>query len=535
MIELAGVCVRYDDAPADTLHEVDLRIGEGEFVLVAGPTGSGKSTLLGLLNGHVPHFTGGTVTGSVLIGGRSTRTHRPRDLAELVGVVGQDPARGFVTDRVTDELVYTMESLALPPAAMRRRLADILDLLGLAGLRDRRLATLSGGQQQRVAIGAALTAHPRVLVLDEPTSALDPASAEGVLSVLSRLVHDLAITVVLAEHRLERVIGEVDAMVLVHGDGRVGSGSPAQVMRDAPVFPPVVELGRWAGWDPLPLTVREARRRSAPLRAALPAVAPDRPAGGEPLLVATDLVGGYHRDEPVLGPVTLSLAAGESVALMGRNGAGKSTLLWTAAGAMERIAGSVRVTGADPAGLDADRRRRSVTLVPQQPSDLLYRTSVGAELAQADRDCDAPAGTTAATLDRLEPGIDPAAHPRDLSEGQRLALVLAIQLTAAAPVLLLDEPTRGLDYAAKHRLTALLAELTAAGRAVLIASHDVEFVAGCCRRVLILADGQVVDDGPAATVLTASPTYAPQVAKVVAPATILSVAEVAALLPEGIS
>ena len=262
MIELRGVGVTYAGASRPSLRDVDLRIEEGELVLIVGPTGSGKSTLLRTLNGLVPHFSGGTLTGSVVVGGRDTRAHRPRDLADLVGFVVQDPTSAFVTDTVEDEIAYGMETLGVEPTAMRRRLEETLDIMGLAELRDRSLRELSGGQQQRVSIAAVLAAGPRVLVLDEPTSALDPVAAEEVLSALHRLVHDLGYTVVLAEHRLERVVQHADRIVLVR-DGVVSAPlDPAEAMALSPVHPPIVELGRRMGWSPLPLTIRDARRRS---------------------------------------------------------------------------------------------------------------------------------------------------------------------------------------------------------------------------------------------------------------------------------
>jgi energy-coupling factor transport system ATP-binding protein len=184
MIEFENVSITYDGAAAPVLCDVTLEVPEGELCLVVGSTGSGKSTLLGAVNGLVPHFTGGRLAGRVRVAGRDTRDHPPRELADVVGVVAQNPAATFVADTVEDELAYTMESLALPPDVMRRRVEDTLDLLGLVDLRDRSVSTLSGGQAQRVAIGAVLTAHPRVLVLDEPTSALDPAAAEDVLAAV---------------------------------------------------------------------------------------------------------------------------------------------------------------------------------------------------------------------------------------------------------------------------------------------------------------------------------------------------------------
>ncbi|MDR1077342.1 MAG: energy-coupling factor ABC transporter ATP-binding protein, partial [Propionibacteriaceae bacterium] len=219
MIRFSDVTFTHSGADRPTLVGVDLTVPEGEFALVAGRTGVGKSTLLGAVNGHVPHFTGGRLAGRVEVAGLDTRQHQPRDLARLVGVVGQNPLTGFVTDSVEEELAYGMEQLGVAPAVMRARVEETLDLLGIADLRQRLLRTLSGGQQQRVAIGSVLAAGARVLVLDEPTSALDPTSAEEVLAALLRLVHDLGVTCLIAEHRLERVAEYADRMVLLTGGG----------------------------------------------------------------------------------------------------------------------------------------------------------------------------------------------------------------------------------------------------------------------------------------------------------------------------
>jgi energy-coupling factor transport system ATP-binding protein len=384
-----------------------------------------------------------------------------------------------------------------------------------------------------------LTTHPKVLVLDEPTSALDPGAAEEVLAALQRLVHDLGVTVLLAEHRLERVVQYADRVVVVPGDGApLVVGSPADVMVSAPVAPPVVELGRLAGWSPLPLTVRDARRAAGPLRERLAPLVDEAArrsrsalhvVDGDPALSTSDVVV-RHGSVPALRGVTLTADRGEIVAVMGRNGAGKSTLLNTLVGLHVPHSGSVAVGGAAPATLRGRELVRRVGLVPQEPTDLLVADRVGEECAAGDRDCGVVAGTTRAMLDRLAPGIDDATHPRDLSEGQRLALALAIVLAAGPPVLLLDEPTRGLDYAAKRRLTEVLAERAAAGVAVLLSSHDVEFVAGCAARVIVLADGDLVADGTARDVLVASPVFAPQVAKVLHPLELLTVDAVRAAL-----
>ncbi|MEO3751063.1 ATP-binding cassette domain-containing protein [Streptomyces sp. B6B3] len=602
MITFEQVSVTYHQAARPTLRDVELHVEEGELCLVAGRTGTGKSTLLGAVNGLVPRFTGGRLAGRVSVAGRTTQSHAPQEFAHLVGVVGQDPLAGFVTDTVEEELAYGMEQLAVPAETMRKRVEETLDLLGIAELRHRPLRTLSGGQQQRVAIGAVLTAHPAVLVLDEPTSALDPTAAEEVLAAVLRLVHDLGTTVLVAEHRMERVLQYADRLLYLPGDGTVRAGPPAELVDAADVAPPVVELGRAAGWYPLPLSVRDARRHAPALRDRLAGAEPPQPwtvtdtirqvarpaddaPGGAPTgpsrvsastvepdaagsarwdtdrsrtPLGTSRPGRGHRTPAVVGSggshdtalraervtvvhgdvvavreVSLVLWPGRVTALMGRNGSGKSSLLWALQGSGPRRSGRVDVAGDDPGGLPPHRARARVGLVPQTAADLLYLQTVDAECAQADRESDAGPGTCRALLDRLAPGLPGDRHPRDLSEGQRLALVLAVQLTAAPGVVLLDEPTRGLDYHAKGALGGTLRELAEDGRSVMVATHDVEFVAAVADRVVVLAEGETVADGPTADVVCASPGFAPQVAKILRPAPWLTPDQVAHALAAG--
>ncbi len=502
MIRLEGVTFHYPGQESPTLQRVDLAIGEGELCLVTGATGSGKSTLLATVNGLVPRFTGGTLTGRVEVGGRATSDHSVADLAGIVGYVAQDPVRGFVAERVEEELAWGMEQLGVAPEVMRVRVEEVLDLLGIADLRDVPVTELSGGQQQRVAIGAVLAMHPQVLVLDEPTSALDPGAAEEVLSAVTRLVHDLGLTVLMAEHRLERVVQYADRVAHVGPGGTVVHGPAQEVMATSSVVPPVVELGRAAGWSPLPLSVRDARRHAPDLRRRLdgppPTAAPSRLPG-----VAVRGLTVRYGEVTAVRDLDIDVAAGEVTAVMGRNGSGKSSLFWA-------IHGSGNATGdvASP---------RPVALVPQTPGDLLFAASVDAECEHADAAGSRPPGTCRRLLDLLAPGIGGATHPSDLSEGQRLALVLAIQLTPDPPVVVLDEPTRGLDYTAKRALAARARQLAAQGKVVLLSTHDVEFAALIADRVVVMAQGEVVADGRAAVVLPGSPLFSPQVTRILAP------------------
>ena len=512
MIRLDDVSFRYNATDPLRLSHVSFEIDEGELCLVVGPTGSGKSTLLGCINNLVPRFTGGVRTGEIWLDGHNTTRLQPRELATTVGYVGQDPLAGFVTDTVEEELAYSMEQLGFAPAEMRRRVEETMDLLGIADLRKRALTTLSGGQQQRVAIGSVLASSPRILVLDEPTSALDPVAAEEVLALVSRLVRDLGTTVVVAEHRMERVIEFADSVLLVGDDVRHANTRAAMTL--SPIKPPLVELGVARSWEPLPLTIREGRRAAAAERRSwneAPPLLPEPATPGAMVLEASGIIVRYGHKVAV-ADVDLRLHSGQVTALMGRNGSGKSSLMWALHGAGKRDAGTV--------SLD-----ESIALVPQTPSDLLYLPSVEAECATADQNSGLPQGTTLTLLQRLVPGIAPSSHPRDLSEGQKLAVVLAVELVGNPGVVLLDEPTRGIDYAAKAALSEIIAGMAAEGRAILIATHDVELVATTCDRVVVMAEGEVVSDGPTRQVLAGSALLATQVAKVSAPTPILTVQE----------
>ena len=503
-VELREVTFTYPGAARAALSDVSLSIAPGSFVLVAGETGSGKSTLLRAMNGLVPHFSGGTFEGDVTIEGRSTIDNPPRQLADVVAFVPQEPARSFVLDMVEDELAYAMENLAVAPQSMRRRIEETLDLLDIEPLRRRSVAALSGGEKQRVAIAAALTPGARVLLLDEPTSQLDPQGAEDVLAAVHRLVHELGVTVVAAEHRLERVVSFADLVVTCDG-GRVGIGAPAAALASSELAPPVTRVGRLLGWDDVPVTVRDARRigRSVDLPEPIASTASPR---GDTALAARGVTAGYGDADVLLG-IDLEIAAGEMVALMGRNGAGKTTLLRCLTGIHAPSSGVV-VAGTKP-----PEPGRDVGLCPQAPEDLLFEDSVMEEIGASAR-----ASKEAVDVEqvlrwmRLTEVRD--RHPRDLSSGQRLLTAVGAVVATGARILLLDEPTRGLDPMAKEALASALEEMAGTGTAIVFATHDVEFVASLAHRVVMLARGEVIADGPPADVLSDSAVFSPQMTRV---------------------
>ncbi|MEX2539020.1 MAG: ATP-binding cassette domain-containing protein [Actinomycetota bacterium] len=516
---------------------MNLEVRDGDLVLVAGASGAGKSTLLRIPPGLVPHHSGGTFSGRVTLDGRDITGAAPRDLAASIGFVPQDPEAHATSDRVIPELAFAMENLGTPPTTMRKRIEEVLDALGIAHLRDRRLDTLSGGERQRVAIAAVLTAQPRLLILDEPTSALDPQSSEDVFSVLGRLRDELGLTILCAEHRLERVVAFSDqvAFLPIRSGGQNGAppnpptqplvGGPREVFAHSAFAPPVSVLGRKLGWSPLPLTVREGRAFAAGVRSTPPHTRWTRTSGENAL--SCDGLGVSAGGREVVRGVSLELKRGEIAALVGRNGAGKTTLLRALAGLVDSAGGTITL-GDKEVGRKRDRdTARRIAFVPQRAEMLLFRDSVRAELEMS-----APGPAEARVwLRRL--GLSEVAHrhPWTLSAGQRLWTALGTAFVRSPDVYLLDEPTRGLDPPGKDRLAAILREKADDGAAVLLVTHDVELVARTADRVHMLAEGDVVASGPVREVLGESLLFSSQTSKVMGDARFLTPDDVVKGLP----
>jgi energy-coupling factor transport system ATP-binding protein len=354
--------------------------------------------------------------------------------------------------------------------------------------------------------------HPKILVLDEPTSALDPVAAEEVLAILQRLVHDLGITVIIAEHRLERVIGYVDSVIEISAEGKTRIGKPEEILKDSKIAPPIVKLARALKLPEISLSVRDLRKQTDAIRTAGKDVFARHETLGRNYIETKELSVKYD-NKVALNPIDIEIKSGEIVALMGRNGAGKSSLI-------KALLDVVKYEGT------INKRFVKIGYIPQDANDLLYHQSVESECNQTDKDNSLTPGTTAALLHELAATVNIKSHPRDLSEGQRLALVLAIVLAPKPDLLILDEPTRGLDYESKTLLTKFLTERAESGAAVLIATHDVELVAELATRIIILAEGELVADGSTMDVLLASPSFAPQVTKVMSPRKWLTIADV---------
>jgi energy-coupling factor transport system ATP-binding protein len=542
-LAIDGLTYCYPTASRPALDDVSLCLRPGEFALLAGRSAYGKSTLLRAACGLVPHFHGGEIEGAVEVAGVDAIATGPGELAAVVGYMAQDPETQVVSTTVAAEIELPLEMRGDQPDSRARAVEEVALALAIPHLLDRAVDTLSGGELQRVALAAALVTRPRLVLLDEPTSQLDPVAGDELIWLLRRLNEEWGVTILLAEHRLERCLAAADRVIAMESGSVAFDGPPRSFLtwaqqNDQALETPAARLFSLCGIEPLPVGVRDARRalakapaathlgrvasgwsdprraevaegKASSLRAQGPgARSSAQPKRGTPsrrqdppALTARALWVELTRGETprdVLKGIDLKLHGGERVALMGRNGAGKSTLLRAAAGFIDPVRGKLDLPG-------------GIALLTQNPGDYLVRERVGDELP-------GEAGLAALRVVGLEHAVD--ADPRDLSGGERQRLALAIALAGRIEgselpgMVALDEPTRGMDRARKQNLVDLIGDLADRSAAVLVATHDVEFAASFAERVVLLGDGVVIADGPAPEILSGGWYFATEVARV---------------------
>ncbi|MGQ9512954.1 ABC transporter ATP-binding protein [Thermodesulfitimonas sp.] len=526
LFTLENLSYWYPEREKPALKELNLAVEAGEFLLVTGGSGSGKSSLARVLAGLIPGFYGGRIAGRALFRGTPLRNLDRRKLAREVGIVFQDPEQQIVQTQVEAEIAFGLENIGLPPEEMARRIAEVCGFMNLTPLRKAFTPTLSGGQKQKLALAAVLAMQPSVLILDEPTSQLDPVAAEEILNLVKRLNEEMGLTVILIEQRLERCFHLADR-VLIMAEGAVAcAGTPAEAAREAakkglPFLPPVARLFAGLSLSPVPVTVKEGRRLlrtrlagAKPAGDPAPEPQPAGPRDRESVARLENVWFTYPEGREALKGVNLTVGAGEFVALLGETGAGKTTVLRCMAGLLAPGRGRITVLGRELRRDGYKEIRRFVAYLSQNPNDYLFQDTVEDEVRFTAKNLGLESeAAVAALLEKLELQRHRHRNPRDLSGGERQRVALAAVLVTRPRLILLDEPTRGLDLYLKAKLGDFLRQEAAAGKAVVVVTHDVEFAAEFATRVVLLADGRVVADGEKHAVLGRSFFYAPQTAR----------------------
>lgn len=523
IINVDDVSFSYGAQTEQALSHISLSVNKGDFIGIIGPSGAGKSTLAACLSGAVPHHYTGTFFGSVMVDGHDTCEASLTDVSQIVGSVLQDIDTQMVASVVEDEMLFGLENFGVPHDRIEQRVSETLETVGISDLRDREIATLSGGQKQKVAIAAILAMRPRVLVLDEPTAALDPASSTLIFETLREANRALGITIVVVEQKVA-LLSEYCYRVLVLNHGEIAlQGEPHEVFAHADELRAIgvdcprvtrifnsLEVDGLASGTPC-LDVDEAERlitgivdpahASSDIQA--PAGSPHAPSlrphakDAEPVLTFDHVEFAYPNGGAAVHDLNLTLYPGELVGIVGQNGAGKTTLTKLLTGLLKPASGSVRVTGLDTAAAPTSRIAREVATLFQNPDRQICKDTVldevafGLELAGIDR---------AEALRRAQLVIDRFGLPADeapfsLSRGQRQMVALASVVVVEPKIVVLDEPTSGLDYRECMTVMETVRTMAERGCAVIMVCHDMEVVSDFAERIVVMADGRILDRG----------------------------------------
>jgi energy-coupling factor transporter ATP-binding protein EcfA2 len=494
LFTVKNVSFSYPASKKQALKAINLTVRQGEFIVLCGTSGCGKSTLLRQFKKEItPH---GSRTGEILYDGQPLEKIELRKSASEIGFVMQNPDNQIVTDKVWHELAFGLENLGIDSGIIRRRVAEIASFLGIAGWFRKNVNELSGGQKQMLNLASVMVMQPKILILDEPTSQLDPIAATEFIETLRKLNRDLGITILLSEHRLEEAFGVADRVLVMDGGKIVFDGTPRAAAKDVealPIykgFPAVMRIYHAVEHDVAmaPVSVKEGRqwidRRYPCIKAE--EVEPKERKTLYAVLKLDEVWFRYEKDLPdVLRGVKLEAYRGEVLCILGANGAGKSTLLGTLAGIYKPYRGRIRLFGEKTCR--RERSNRKTVLLPQAPQALFTQNSVKKELEEVSKQY-------ATVVERLGLSDLLDAHPFDLSGGEMQKVAFAKLLLTNPEILLLDEPTKGLDAAFKEELAEILRLLAESGKTIILATHDIEFAAQYTDRCAMFFDGEVISE-----------------------------------------
>jgi len=472
---ISNLTFTYPNRAAPALDNINLTLAQGDFCVLCGHSGGGKTTLLRHLKPAImPH---GTREGEILFNGTPVNDLAPRDAAAKIGYVSQNIENQIVTDKVWHELAFGLESLGLPTPQIRLRTAETACFLGMQAWFERDTHTLSGGQKQRLILGSILTMHPDVLILDEPTSQLDPIAAEELFTLLAKINRELGVTVILTEHRPEEAFPLANKIIVLDNGCIIYEDTPRNAPRNIlGILPTPMRIFHGIGASgTCPVTIKEGRKwlKTQTLKPIPPVQEPPPVA---PALILRDIYFKYEKNAPdVLTGVSFTANKGEITALLGGNGTGKSTTLAIAMGLYKPRRGKITAHG-------------KITMLPQNPTTLFIGKTVQEDLHEMTQNLDELEHIVRQC--RLQHLLD--IHPYDLSGGEQQRTALAKVLLTRPQILLLDEPTQGLDTAYKQNFAEILRSLANTGVAIVLVSHDIEFCAEYADRCALFFNGSII-------------------------------------------
>ena len=514
MIRITNLYFKYPGAEELALKNVNLRLNPKTLTLVIGPSGSGKSTLLRCINGLIPHFSGGEVAGKIEVFGLEPINQGVEQMANVVGMVFQEPESQFVYDIVEDEIAFALENLGMERNTMHRRVDSILEDLSIENLRRKKIRDLSGGEKQKVAIASVLVSKPKVLLLDEPTSQLDPGSADEVMKLITTVKEKMDVTVIISEHRLERLLPYTDQVIYIGEEHWVESGSPQNIIPKKNLAPPIVQIAKKLNLKPVPLVIENFPPIELNLKKQVEDKIVDGLLANEVPLFSIKEMSTTINGRKILKNVSLNFNGGEILTLLGKNGSGKTTLLRSIMGLIPSK-GEKFLKGKNISQLAPEEIIKDFAYLPQNPNDLLFAETILKELHITLENHGIKKDHTQMMtfLKQFDLADKSQRYPRDLSVGEIQRIALAAITIHDPRIILLDEPTRGLDYQAKENLAKILQGWRNEGRAVLLITQDVEFAAAVTDRTGILDGGQIIFTGSPITAFTEFPVFQTQTAR----------------------